>query len=261
MPRPSTARSRFGVSRLPYESYYPTIPSRVQIQDQILRSNPYAATFAAYDPYAQEDATEAGLARSMMDNFDPDDQEQVTGLQRMIGRGVIPPKQAAAMIAMQRNNDRMRLAQAKAMMPNKTDQALLQKGYSEYVRDISDEEKRAAFKKKAGTEIETDKDWNRAWHMVKDPRQAKFLSDMDAIEKMGGMVPEELQKVRTQIIGTLGPTGASGNVGASGQSPQSTEARPEPQAQIVTVTTQDDYDSLPSGSVYRDSTGKTKRKK
>ncbi len=229
-----------GISSVPYNAYFPSTPSDADLQDQVLRSSPYAATFAAYDPHAIQRAQEEGEVEGALDNFDPQDPEQITGLQRMIGQGKIKPQQANAIITA------ARFARPRVAAPSKTDRGLLLKDYSDYTKDISDEDKRAAFRKNAKTDIASDEDWKRAWHMIKDPRQAKFLSDMDAIEKMGGVVPDELQKVRQGLIASVSPTAAT--------APQSTETKPAAVAQsgdIQTLTSPAEVRKLPPGTPFR----------
>ena len=264
MPRPS-ARAAFGISQRPYQHHFPsqsyerTIPSEAELRDRFLRSSPFAATFAAHDPYGEQDAIDAGQAQAALDNFDPENPEHITGLQRMVGRGSLDPRKASAMISMADRIERQRMAQqaldirrlqaeARAAAPSRADAAKLQKGYSEFSQEIGDEEKREAFKKKTGGQIETDADWKRAWHMVNQPRQSKFLADMDSIEMMGGVIPPNLAQIRDRIRG--------GQQAAPQAAPsQSTEVLDS------TTLTREQVMALPSGTPIRMPDGSIKRKK
>lgn len=90
MPYPS-ARSRFGIAPMPYQSYFPSAPDPVAVQQQYLQANPYNAAFAAFDPVEAE-----------LETIDLDTPEGISGLQRLIGQGKVDPRRANSMVASQR---------------------------------------------------------------------------------------------------------------------------------------------------------------
>ncbi len=256
MPAPLTARQRFGLAQKPLEAYFPEIPGTAQLNDQVLRSNPLMVPYSVYNPNAISDAQDAGTAKGFLDTMDPNDPEAITALQRMVGRGQVKPQQANPIFAvqdrLQREQDRQNAmqfrksqAEAKAQQPSKE----LQKDLSDYVRDVGDEEKRAAFKKSTKNDIQTDEDWNRAWHMIKDPRKSKLLADIQAMAASGGHVPDSFIQLHDQLTGggqsaTQMPQDASGQAGVAQPTPgaPSAAAAPKSPGNAYSVT-------LPNGKV------------
>jgi len=116
--------------------------------------------------------------------------------------------------------------------------AHIQKGYSDLTRDISDEEKQKAFKKQTGSDIATDEDWKKAWHLVKDPRKAKLVSDINSIERIHGKLPDSLQQIRNEIA-----------LGGDGNSSQSTEEA-KPSASTPAPSGAPSHVTAPNGKVY-----------
>ena len=106
MPHPS-ARARFGIASQPYSSYFPQIPSEAEMQDRLLRSIP----LSAYDPDWERKADQRGQAEALMENFNPEDQTQITGLQRMVGQGTVDPRRASAMFSMADRVAKQKMAQ------------------------------------------------------------------------------------------------------------------------------------------------------
>lgn len=259
----------FGISRRPYQSYFPSYLANRRkeeppptLQEQVLAVSPQIAPFMAYDPDLERRAIERGQAQAMLDNMDLSSQEGITGLQRLIGKGYVTPQQAQAMLKLQQVQSAPSLS--------KTHAGQLQKAYTEFAKEISDEEKETAFKKGAGRQIakgegtKRSEDWRKAWHMVADPRREELLATMKALEQMGSVLPPNFQELRKQLMGgtppprAVAPTGiptgiqgvgtALAPLGAAAQASQPTDA--------IQVNSQQEYDALAPGTIYVDSRGR-----
>ena len=289
MPRPhrQSARSEFGISSRPYESYFPKIPSQVETQDRILREHPYLIPYAVNNPYGEQDAADAGQAQAFMDQFDPEDPEQITGLQRLVGQGKIDPRKANAMFGMadriHRENDRQtslarrqaefdwrkQQAEAKAGQQDKQ----FQRAYASAIQAPTDEQKVQAAMKldksltqpgPAAARKDTDpwaqpEPWSRAWHSLMDPKITAFRSQVLAAADAGKDVHPELvnwamsgSEDRPPVTGMPQASGVTSPAAMGAQqrglAPQSTEA---PQQAAAPTNGQGGFSSvrLPNGTV------------
>jgi hypothetical protein len=284
MPRPhrQSARSEFGISSRPYESYFPKIPSQVETQDRILREHPYLIPYAVNNPYGEQDAADAGQAQAFIDQFDPSDEQQITGLQRLVGRGLIKPQQANSMFSMADRMERQRMAQARfdqrqqaatqrAMTPT-TSQIKNIEGLGDQYEQLigmsdaaKDEAKAKAAQKFYGARTipldltpdskdpyagMTPEAWKKGYHSLHDKLESNYVTAIKTMLDAGKPVDERHLRNYQQIMDSR-----NGDQPTSSANAQSTEA-PQQASGVIQIHSKEDWVKLPPGTRFIDSYGK-----
>lgn len=317
-PRPalSAGGQFFGFGPRPYGDYFPhqpaTIPQVVQSTDEDDTSK-YLPVYAGYDPDFLEKAKRQGESQAFMQNMDSSTPEGITGLQRLIGQGLLDPHQATAIAslgrygtALKREQDMANRSKAleqdqtkfladlhrinpmskdffdqKAALLDKYDPSILanpvmarmldeytkhaltraatavpkpdpklRSAYEAYDMGPKRDEKLTWMRNLTGNKtMEEPPGESPLWH------QAQFAIDQANYRKLeavarglvaeGGVVPPDIQQALAEGAKQYHPQlfGAQ-EAQAPAAAPQSTEGAP------ANVTTQEEYDSIPKGSVY-----------
>jgi len=84
-------QSFFGFGNRPYSEYFP------ESSPALAPTDPYAAA-AGYDTTLKDRAFDAGQLQATQENFDPNDPESVSGLERLIAMGKVKPSVGRALI-------------------------------------------------------------------------------------------------------------------------------------------------------------------
>ena len=204
-----SARAQFGVPDDDYQSYFPSTLTPDEYNQAVYRMNP--AYSMETDTVLQKRIKDAAEAEQFAD------EKQITGLARLMGRGVIDPKQGAAMAAIadraERSRDRQEAMdmrreyaeeQQKMREIQRRNQMFMPKLVSSYIsarKDPTVDEKIAEFKKqtKKAPKADSKEDWSRAWDMTQGKAERDFAAQMEAAAANGVEIAPEFSELRSRI--------------------------------------------------------------